>query len=876
MRRLFLFLVLAIAFSARAAAAADRPNVARETLANGLEVLVEERHGAPTVACRVYVKTGSIYEARFLGAGISHFYEHLLSGGTTSTRSEQEAARVLQSLGGDTNAYTTYDATCYHITTTGEHYGTALDLLADWMANNTLDPREVKRERDVVQRELEKDEDEPAHVIWQLYAETAYRVHPLRLPVVGFKPNIQRLTREDLVAFYKDRYVPNNALVVIVGDVKKEDALARVRAAFEPWERRPLPPFTLPDEPAQVAPRRAEKALGVSVTTAKIGWPTVDLLDPDLYALDLLAFVLTQGESARLTRALVHERKLASAVAASSWTPAFARGQFMIELAIEDAAKAEEAIRATLAEVDGVKGGISLEEIARAKRQKTSEHVFGTQTNEDRAEDLAQSLIGTGDPFFSELYVERIQRETPEDLERVAEKYFVPERLCVALLRPKGAPESAPAATSAAAPAAAAIKKSVLPNGLTLLVKPMPGSGSVALEAHFRGGVRAETRETSGLYRLLARCMVRATREHPEDFAEAIASLGAGVKGDAAYASFHVEGSFLAADAAKGVALFREAVREPAFTASIVEQEKQEARLAIAAAEDDWVEEGTGFLRASVFGPHPYGMRVFGTTESVARFDAPALERAYGGAVVPANAVISLFGDVDAAAAEKLLRDAFADWKAAPAALPAPPLPPPLEKDLEVAKEVAKTQTTIAQGYPGLSLESGDRYALEVIDAVTSGIGVPSGWLHEGLRGGEKSLVYYVHALNWMSVDAGMYYIITRCNPPDEGTVLGIVRGVQRRIVDELVPDDDLARGKTMCITFFQVSYETPAEQAAKASTSELAGLGCDFADHYPDRIRAVTKEDVQRVARKIFGPGVLAIVRPKGAARPEPKAKGF
>src|SRR5207244_1140126 len=119
----------------------------------------------------------------------------------------------------------------------------------------------------------------------------------------------------------------------------------------------------------------------------------------------------------------------------------------------------------------------------------------------------------------------------------------------------------------------------------------------------------------------------------------------------------------------------------------------------------------------------------------------------------------------------------------------------PMEKDVTAVKEVAKTQTTIALGYAGLSLESGDRYALELIDAVTSGIGVPSGWLHEGLRGGERSLVYFVHALNWMNVDAGIYYIITRCNPPDEDTVLGIVRGVQRRIVEEPVPDDDLARG---------------------------------------------------------------------------------
>jgi zinc protease len=855
---------------------AAHANVLRETLANGLEVLVEERHGAPTVACRVYVKTGSIYEEQFLGAGISHFYEHLLAGGTTSTRGEKETAKILEAIGGASNAYTTYDVTCYHITTSGDFYGTALDLLADWMQNNTLDPREVAREREVVTRELEKDEDEPAHVIWQLYAEAAYRAHPVRVPVVGYKADIHRVTREDLVAFYRARYVPNNALVVVVGDVKKEEALARVRGAFGGWERRPLPPFALPDEPRQLAPRKAEREAGVQVTSVKLGWPTVDLADPDLYALDLLAFVLAQGPAARLTRAIVDEKQLASAVAASSWTPSFVRGQFMIDLAIGDAAKAEDAVRAVLAEVEGAKGGISLEEVARAKRQKIAEHVFGTQTNEDRAEDIAQSMIGTGDPFFSELYVERIQRETPEDLQRVAAKYLVEERMTLAALRPHAPSKAAPEA-AAPAPARAPIRRTVLENGLTLLVRAMPGARSVAIQARFRGGVRAETPATSGLSRLLARTMVRGTASHaPEELAAAVDGAGGTLRGESGYSALSIDGTFLADDAAKGVGLLREVLLEPTFPETEVAREKEDARYAIAAAEDDWVEEGTLFLRESLFGPHPYGMRPFGTRESVARLDRAALVAAHDATIVPANGVIALFGDVDAAEAERLLREAFAGWKATGQALPEPPLPAPFERSREVVKEVVKGQTTIALGYPGVSLESGDRYALEMIDAITSGIDVPSGWLHEGLRGGERSLVYFVHALNWMGVDTGIYYIITRCNPPDEARVLDIVRGVQRRIVDELVSDEDLERGKAMNITAFETSYETPAQQAASASASELWGLGCDFADRYPARIRAVTKEDVQRVARKVFGPSVLAVVRPKGAPPAEPKAKGF
>ncbi|HVY60845.1 MAG TPA: pitrilysin family protein, partial [Planctomycetota bacterium] len=426
--------------------------VVRETLPNGLDVLVQERPGTATVAVRVYVKTGSINEDPFLGAGISHLYEHLLAGGTTTTRGEKETAEILRAIGGEMNATTNYDVTSYFITTSGEHAGTAIELLADWMRNNTLDPREVARETEVVQRELEKDDDEPASVLWRTHMETAYRRSLVRLPVIGYKANIQRITRDDLVRFYRERYAPNNALLVIAGDVKAAPTLEKVRAAFGPWERRTLRANVLPEEPPQVAPRRAEKEMPIGVTLVKIGWPTVDLLDPDLYALDTLAFMLGQGDAAVLKRVLVDEKKLATAVRLSSWTPWFTKGQFMIDLEVPEARNVEAAIEAA---TSGIAATPALppalartalaEGLERAKKQKVAEYVFNTQKNENIADTIAQDWIGTGDPFFSEGYVDRIQRVEVEDILRVAKRYLVPERVTVTIVGPPAAEKAAAA-----------------------------------------------------------------------------------------------------------------------------------------------------------------------------------------------------------------------------------------------------------------------------------------------------------------------------------------------------------------------------------------------------------------------------------------------
>ena len=158
MKKLFLLLgvcaVLAPAAVPPALGSGDGIHV--KTLDNGLRVVVKEDHSKPLAALRIYVRTGGSYEGEFLGCGISHYYEHLLSGGATKNRTEAESARVLQELGGQNNAYTTADHTCYHVLTHRDRIGKAIDLFGDWMVNNVLEPGEVEREKGVILKEFNK------------------------------------------------------------------------------------------------------------------------------------------------------------------------------------------------------------------------------------------------------------------------------------------------------------------------------------------------------------------------------------------------------------------------------------------------------------------------------------------------------------------------------------------------------------------------------------------------------------------------------------------------------------------------------------------------------------------------------------------------
>src|SRR2546428_81012 len=378
-----------------AMAGLGQAEVFRTTLDNGLTVLIEENHANPVVAVEVFVRTGSIYEQEYLGSGISHFFEHIIHGGTTSTRSEAESRRLLEAIGNNSNAYTTVDHTAYYINATTEHWRTALELLADWMLHSSITPEEFEREKGVVQRELEQDLDNPEQMLAQIAMETRFQVHPARYP------------------------------------------------------------------------------------------------------LDVLAYILANGNSARLVRHIQEEQQLVYAIQASSYTPAYAAGTLAVSAALapEQLPAAEAAILQELYRLR--EELVSPEELAKAKKQKLADYVFERQTVEQQAHGLGLDMLSTYDPNFSEGYVRIIQHVTAEDIREVARLYLREETLVQAVVRPKSDTPSALAPTPVAQ--REPVLKKVLANGMTLLLKRNPALPTVAMQAYFKGWVRAETPDTNWL-----------------------------------------------------------------------------------------------------------------------------------------------------------------------------------------------------------------------------------------------------------------------------------------------------------------------------------------------------------------------------------------
>ena len=323
--------------------------VHRTELENGLVLLVQPDDAAPVVSVQVWVKTGSQHEGPLLGAGLSHYLEHLLFKGTEK-RAGREISSTVQAHGGSINAYTTYDRTVYYIDLPAPHMEVAVELLADMALHSTLPADEVARERDVILREIAMGDDDHDRRHWDALARTVFKNHPLREPVIGHRDVFSAVSREELLAYYRERYAPNNLVVVIAGDVSAEAARASVEKHFGTTPRRRLAPVYQPAEPVQLAPRVRRDTAEVEQSRGAIAWPTVALTHPDAPLLDLLAVVIGYGDSSPLWRELREKRRLVHSIDAHHWSPGEA-GLFALFFSC-DPGKREAAEQAARRELD--------------------------------------------------------------------------------------------------------------------------------------------------------------------------------------------------------------------------------------------------------------------------------------------------------------------------------------------------------------------------------------------------------------------------------------------------------------------------------------------------------------------------------------------
>jgi zinc protease len=409
-------------------------------LDNGMKVIVKPDHRAPVVVSQVWYRVGGSYEPDGV-TGISHALEHMMFKGTKEV-GPGEFSKTISALGGTENAFTGRDYTAYFETLAVEHLDKALELEADRMRNLLLDEAEFAKEIEVVKEERRlRTEDKPSGKVYEQFNAVAWRASPYQTPIIGWMNDLEQMTLEDLADWYRRWYAPNNAILVVVGDVQPDAVLEMANRHFGPLPASDLREQKAPAEPPQRGETRVEVKVPARQPYLLMGYKTpvvghaAESWEP--HALFVLSSVLDGGNSARLARELVRGKGIAASAGADYDTYSRLPGMLLLDGTPRDGrsiAEVEAALREAVARLRTEL--IDEAELQRVVTKAVASKVFQADSLFAQAMEIGMlETIGL-EWRLLEGEIEALKAVTPEQVRTVAQRYLVDENLTVATLTP--------------------------------------------------------------------------------------------------------------------------------------------------------------------------------------------------------------------------------------------------------------------------------------------------------------------------------------------------------------------------------------------------------------------------------------------------------
>ena len=412
-----------------------REQVSETVLPNGLKVIFLENHKAPLTTFQVCYRVGSRNEA-WGKTGLSHMLEHMMFKGTKTVGPEQ-FSRIIQENGGNNNAFTTHDYTAYFANISADRVQVVMDLEADRMKNLVLREEDFSTERMVVMEERRlRTEDDPPSLLAEQLGATAFQEQPYHWPVIGWMEDIKRFTLEDLKRYYQTYYNPVNAFLVVVGDFKKEDLLPRIEKTFGSIPRGAPPNQEKDIDPKQIGERRILVKKEAQLPSLVMGYHVPNLLQPDSYVLEVIAALLSGGKSSRFYQNLVQDKQLVLEADAEHALLSRDPDLFYISansLPGKEVAEVEKALNLEIERLQ--KEPVEKRELEKVKNQLESSFIYSQDSLFVQAMLLAKHEVALSWKAIDE-YLPSVRKVTPEDIQRVARKYLIPDNRTVGILVP--------------------------------------------------------------------------------------------------------------------------------------------------------------------------------------------------------------------------------------------------------------------------------------------------------------------------------------------------------------------------------------------------------------------------------------------------------
>lgn len=850
-------------------------------LPNGLTVYLLNDSSTPAVSVYIGYKVGSRNE-QIGKTGISHLLEHLLFRGT-KLFPEQELNSMLYTSGAQYNAFTSYDLTVYYETLPGKYLEKALMLEADRMKNSELAAESIAREKGIVTSELEGYKNDPASALNDEVMNVHFRSHSYRWPVIGYKSDVNALTRNDILDYYSTYYAPNNAILAVAGNFDKNEAKKLIEKYFAsiPKGKEPVPVQVI--EPPPSSMNRVFMEDPGKTSYLEILFHADKITGDDYYALKVLDSILYSGKSSRLYKALVTP-SIASGISTNVWDSADP-GVFDITAAISKGSSAEQVETIIFDEIEKIKENPPTEkEMEKVKNTLSASFIKAKESIAEQA--LAIVYYGIlGNPEYVYDFSNKIKKITPEQVSQAAKKYLIKEKSTIGYLKGlsnskplandkrsgenlkkayfKNEEKKQPASLSSETSLNFQFEKFTLPNGLTVIVKENPSMPSVRIGGYVKNsGAFMDPKGQEGIASLTASMLECGTKTKTFEEISEIKDFNAFLSTfQARTEKTGISGWTLKEKLDVCLELTADMMINPTFPEKeFTKRVKQ--RLDIIDSQNG--DPGYRAINALIENIYPTNDRrahsLLGTQESIKSLTTKDIKKFYETCYRPENTVIILLGQINLKEAKQLVDKYWGHWKNT-----APKAEPPKAIINEVKPErinvymEGKTQNRIALGAYGVSLKDKDYCAFNIFNNILGG-GSLNSLLGKEIRV-EKGLVYGIYSSNSSDITPPLLIISAGTSSENVDKVIDLSKEIIKNTIEKGVTEKEFLDAKSSIGNSLIVNLGDPDVQMGMLEQIEYHNLDKNYPEELIKKYEKLTIEEVNQAGAKHFHPDKMKIV---------------
>jgi zinc protease len=826
---------------------------------SGLRIAVRPMPESPVASVQLWFDAGAVDETPEV-AGAAHFVEHMLFKGT-ERRGIGEAAAAIEAAGGDLNAWTSWDETCFHATLDATEVREALDVVFDMTSASLIDAGELEREKQVVIEEIRGYEDDPDSVASDRVQALLFGDHPYGRPVIGFPKTVEQLDRAAVAGFWRRNYHPSRAVLAVAGPFEAaqiESLVAPLLARWPAGSPRTAVPEITPVNGASPHLERLKRSFGSVVV--HFGWPGPAIGHPDRPALDVLMAALGQGAASRLAVKLDLEAGAASHVWADAmaWVGGGAIGAGFL------CGETEVAIRiAVEVFAETARSGLPASIVARARDSLLSDLLFATETAEGVASDLAWSVARTGNPRYDLEYAAQLAAVTPAAVQRVAARHFDFDQMRLVAIDKDLKPSKLETIVSRALRPAAPRKPTSGPQTFEVAgakITVLPDAGQIAaVEVVAVGGQLLDVPRLAGASDAWSRMALRGAGSYDATaFAERSDALALQIDASGGRSTARVSASFPASDTEAALSLVSDVLLDPHMAEPDWENVREEILDDQAALTDRPTTVASDLLWRALWPDHPWRLAPLGTPATVQRITTKNLQKRHLAQFTSENLVIGVAGGVDPERIARML-EPLLEGLPRGSVLPArPPSTAPL--DVAVGKRAGNEQAVVLCGVRGVTIGHADRLCLTVAASVLDS---QSGRLFLKLRE-QRGLAYGVWARSDTGYDGGVFSAGLATDPARIDEAMAALTAELEELCDRGPTAEEVSRTTRMLAGLAAMRHQRVSGRASDLAWATRFDLPFGLAS-LRERLAAVTPAGIRGALQQLnVGRPARVIVRPR------------